>query len=256
MKKAIIIAIFALCSLSAAAWGPRGHRIVACIADENVKPSTRKEVERYLGRSMGFYATWMDEFREDPAYEFSSSCHTFRVDDEFKYAPKEGKLDALSLLDQAVAVVKDRRNQTDSAVTVNLKFIIHLVGDMHCPSHVKYAGIKTNFKVCPSKEGSQSSYHSVWDAEIVDRKSGGFSPDYIAHDLDRLSRKEIAELQKGSPLDWAEQNAVDVAVIYDMVEEGEVLKKSFYNAAWPIAQQQLIRAGYRLAKVLDDCFAK
>jgi len=221
-----------------------------------MKKSTLKQVEAYLGHCPTFYSSWMDEWREDPAYAFSSTCHTFPVDDNYKYAPVEGKMDALSLLDKAVAVVKDRDNQTDSAVVVNLKFIIHLIGDIHCPSHAKYSNKDTKVKVYPFKKEALLKYHSVWDGQIIDKRCEYMSPRELAIDLDRLSKDEKAEIQKGTALDWAEENALESAVIYDGITEGCTLDKAFYNKYWPYVQKQIIRGGYRLAKVLDECFAK
>ncbi len=257
MKKLILSSLCVLLSSIAFAWGPRGHATTAALADLNLKPSTKAQVEAYLGRSIPFYSAWMDEFRDEPEYKFSSSCHTFPAGADYTYEPVEGKMDALKLLDQAVAIVKDRKNQTDSAVVVNLKFIIHIVGDIHCPVHVKYTTINTAFKVIPYKgETEQIKYHTVWDAQIIDRKSNYISPAEMAADFNRLSKKEIKEIQSGSPVDWANENAAESIVIYEMAQPGETLYKPFYNPAWPIVQKQIIRGGYRLAKVLNDCFSK
>lgn len=257
MKKFIALSACALVCSAAFAWGPRGHSTVASLADLNLKPSTKKQVEAYLGRSIGFYSSWADEFREQAEYAFSSSCHTFPVGADFKYAPVEGKMDAIKLITSAIEVVKDRKNQTDSAVVVNLKFIIHMVGDMHCPVHSKYTTINTNFKVYPYKKTDPLvKYHTVWDQEIINRRCEDFSPAETATDFNRLSKKQIKEIQDGTLVDWANQCAEDCRVIYDDVKEGDVVFKPFYNKNWPLVQQQITLAGYRLAKVLNDCFAK
>lgn len=256
MRKIIsLILVSVLASFSASAWGPRGHSSVASLAELNLRSSTKTKVEAYLGRSIVFYSSWMDEYREEPEYAFSSSCHVFPVGADFSYEPVEGKLDAVKLLESAIAVVKDRRNQADSAVVVNLKFIIHLLGDLHCPVHAKYTTINTKFNVIPYKgDKKMVSYHSVWDQQIIDRKSECMSPAELAADFNRLSKKEIKEIQNGTPEDWANENATESVVIYDMAHEGDILYKPFYNPAWPIVQKQITRAGYRLAKVLNDCF--
>ena len=46
--------------------------------------------------------------------------------------------DAMTFLDDCIAKVEDYRNQNDSTVTVLIRFIVHLVGDMHCPGPVSY----------------------------------------------------------------------------------------------------------------------
>lgn len=257
MKKIIALAFCALCCVSAFGWGARGHSTITCIADNHLTAHTRKACEQYLGRSISFFASWPDQWREDPSYAFSNKAHTFPIGADFKYAPVDGNIDAIKLLDEAIAVVKDRRNQTDSAVAVNLKFIIHMVGDMHCPSHSKYTTINVGFKVYPYKgEKEKVSYHNVWDDQIVSRYCQCFSPAELAEDLDRLSRKEVKALQEGWLIDWANESAELNRCIYDMAGPGDTVYKPFYNAAWPIVQDRMTRAGIRLAKVLNDCFSK
>lgn len=256
MRKIIsLILVSVLASFSASAWGPRGHSSVASLAELNLRSSTKTKVEAYLGRSIVFYSSWMDEYREEAAYSYTNKSHVFPVGQDFRYSPVEGNLDAIELLNNAIAIVKDRRNQTDSTVAVNLKFIIHLVGDIHCPVHVKYTTINTRFNVIPYKgDKKMVSYHSIWDQQIIDRKCECMSPAELAADFNRLSKKEIQEIQQGTPEDWANENAAESVVIYDMAHDGDILYKPFYNPAWTIVQKQITRAGYRLAKVLNDCF--
>ena len=45
-------------------------------------------------------------------------------------------------------------------VRLNLMYVIHIVGDMHCPSHVKYPGCKSG---CADLNGKKMSYHAMWD---------------------------------------------------------------------------------------------
>lgn len=257
MKKILILAIAALVSAPAFAWGPRGHSTVCSLADRHLHPSVKKQVEKYLGREIPFYSVWMDEFRDEPELEYAAAGHSFKVDKNYKYVPLKDKLDAISLLEGAIAVVKDRKNQTDSAVVTNLKLIIHVVGDIHCPGHVKYTTINTKYKVHPYKGKKELvTYHSVWDAEIIDRRCECLSPGELARSLDMLDKKQIREIQSGTPVDWANENAAESYVIYDMAQQGDTLYKTFYNPAWVIVQKQITRAGYRLAKVLNECFGK
>ncbi len=61
---------------------------------------------------------------------------------------------------RAVDRLKDYRNMSDSLVRLNLMYVIHIVGDMHCPSHVKYAGCKSGRA---DLNGRKMSYHAMWD---------------------------------------------------------------------------------------------
>lgn len=85
----------------------------------------------------------MDQVRHTPAYRHTNTWHTNKVDAGGNYVPDpEG--DAMTFLDDCIAKVEDYRNQNDSTVTVSIRFIVHLVGDMHCPGHVKYRGTRVS----------------------------------------------------------------------------------------------------------------
>ena len=123
-------------------WGREGHETIAKIAERNLTKRAKKRIEKYLGgHSVVYYAKWMDEYRKTPEYAFTDGWHTAPVDAGLRYTdellnPKRGN--AIYGLELAVENLKNYRSLTDSAVAVNLKYVIHLVGDMHCPAHIKY----------------------------------------------------------------------------------------------------------------------
>ena len=81
------------------------------------------------------------------------------------------------------------------------------------------------------------------------------------HQLNRLTREQIAEVTKGTPRDWLRQTAADCHVIYDWAKPGQKFEKfsqyrAFMNKAVPLAESQIQKAGYRLAKVLNMSFVE
>jgi hypothetical protein len=81
-----------------------------------------------------------------------------------------------------------------------------------------------------------------------------------ADQLDRCTPQQKAAIMKGTPRDWFHQTAVDCIKIYGMVEPKgtQILTKErvFMNDAQALAESQIQKAGYRLAKVLNDLFGK
>ena len=65
MKKTIFAILGCLLiSFTASGWGREGHETVAKIAENNLKPSVKKKIEKYLGgKSIVYYAKWMDDYR-------------------------------------------------------------------------------------------------------------------------------------------------------------------------------------------------
>lgn len=254
MKKAFILLAILFFGLSQTVygWGRVGHDAVAYIAECNLTRKAKKNIGKYLDHSIVYYASWMDDYRATPDYKHTTVWHSAAVDENLYYtdAVKSPEGDCVSELENAIKILEDYKNQDDSTVIVNLKYVIHLVGDMHCPVHVKYPGIK-GFKV---KIGDKEyTYHSVWDSNVLEQPHKWYYMEW-QHQLDRCTKKEKAALAKGTPRDWFHQTAVDCRIIYDMASPHSVLGKDFMNAAHPIAEKQILKAGYRLARVLNELF--
>lgn len=203
-----------------------------------------------------YYSTWMDDWRHTPEYKFIDTWHAFAVDEDLKYfARPQG--DAVQAINNAVAVLEDYRNQTDSTIAVNLKYIIHCVADMHCPSHIAFKGRKYNYwvKFCAGtyKPAVDIKIHSVWDymAFLSCRK---WSATEYADELDLLTKKEIKQITEGSVEDWAADNVERCMVQFELSKPSDTLDQDFVNAAMPLIETQMQYAGYRLAKVLNGLF--
>ena len=83
-------------------WGKSGHDAIAYIAECNLTPKARKNIEKYLdGRSIVYYASWMDVYRHTPAYKVTSGWHGDTVDADGKYVPN-AKGDAVQCIEEAI----------------------------------------------------------------------------------------------------------------------------------------------------------
>ena len=132
MKKLLLLLFAAALSLSASeparAWGREGHETIAKIAERNLTKKAKKRIEKYLGgHSIVYFAKWMDEYRHTPEYKFTNNWHTVPVNAGLRY--EDSMLatggNAIYGLEQAIENLKNYRSLTDSAVEVNLKYIIH-----------------------------------------------------------------------------------------------------------------------------------
>ena len=224
---------------------------VAYIAETHLTKRAKAVIERYLGHSIVYDASWMDDYRAEPGYEMTNWWH---VD----YGKGEPTKDAagnplepnvLRELNRAIERLRDYRNLDDSTVVVNLRYVIHLVGDMHCPSHVNYQQSRMRVLFY----GVDTQYHALFDGGILDRKHRWGYMEY-KHQLDRYSRREREALAAGTPDDWFAESRRECAVIYDWAAPGDKLGLSFCNKAIGLLDHQLIKASYRLAKVLNALF--
>ena len=241
-------------------WGREGHETIAKIAERNLTKRAKKRIEKYLGgHSVVYYAKWMDEYRKTPEYAFTDGWHTAPVNAGLRYTdellnPKRGN--AIYGLELAVENLKDYRSLTDSAVAVNLKYVIHLVGDMHCPAHIKYTTHNMKYDVLfEDKYHKPHKFyvHSVWDNEII-TTARIWSVSEWADELDRVSKAERQAIASGTPRDWLHDAAVCCEVQFEWAKPDERLGQDFLNKALPLVESQIQKAGYRLARILNDLF--
>ena len=244
------------------AWDNRGHSTIAYIAERHLTPRAKANIESYIGgRSIVYYAAWMDFNRSTPPFDVTRDWHVdywtdaHRTDENGNPQPPC----SVSQIKRIVSEMGDFRTLSDSLVNVNIKFLVHLVGDMHCPVHTKYSVNEPNLKQRSVKmKGKKMGFHAFWDAS-VGYYNKGLKCDQIAEKYDTLCDAEIAAICEGNANDWAAVNAVEMREIYTLLPmHSEVTEVSEQNHARmkEITMQQALRGGYRLAKVLNEIFSK
>ena len=250
----LLLAALALPATRLAAWARLGHDTTTAIAEQNLTPKARAAVEKYLdGRSIIYFASWMDEVRATPEYKHTNEWHMGQVDENLRSTPaaRRQKGDAVTALENTIATLKNHKTLDRKTVVDNIKYLIHLVGDMHCPGHVYFPGINNWFNV--TLLGKKTTYHAVWDSELLNSIHNWSYSEYARH-LDRATPAERKTMSAGAPADWFHETAKESRVIYTWGVPDAVLDRNFTNAMQPLAESQLQKAGYRLARLLNELF--
>ncbi|HKB66470.1 MAG TPA: S1/P1 nuclease [Pyrinomonadaceae bacterium] len=302
-----------------AAWGSSGHRIIASIAFQNLNPRARQEVEKLLGKedfvAISTYADevrpkrpettrwhYIDFPREATAYVSSRDCIETPLGDC-----------TVAAIQRLVGVLRTEKAGRDEKAEA-LKFLVHLVGDLHQPLHAGYrddAGGNT-IKVWFFSEST--SLHSVWDYSMIEQAEGVKQKgdesaaeenyiNYLVASYHKLALETHANVVKGKgyPEEWApdwafESYCVAVRNAYNLdlnknvsnacaapgakirpedkkvaslahisLSEAQskssgkmarkvahlVISTSYYKENLPVMEQQLVKAGVRLAEILN-----
>jgi len=243
------------------AWGQGGHNAVASIAEANLAPKTKAAIERLLGnRSIVYYAMWLDDYRHTPEYKHTETWHTAAAGADFKYAAKpDGKGDVVSAIEQSMAALANRQSLPAETLALHIRILVHALGDLHCPGNVEYQSIKTGFSV--SINGRSFNYSSVWNNQVVDAHRWGYI-EWNHQTSKLLSKEKITALTAGTPRDWFHETALDSRDIYKWAKSGQKLESDdntwtdFLNKAKPFAETQIMKAGHRLAGILNDLFGQ
>ena len=274
MRVAAVAALVLLLPSPALAWGKTGHRVVAAIADTQLSGLARAHVREILGQgeSLDEAANWPDEMRSDPAQfwqKTSTPWHYVTVNGiTYDHAPSEG--DALEALNHFKRVLQDpKANLADKQLA--LRFVIHIVGDLHQPLHVGKCCDRGGNDVKVTWFGKPTNLHAVWDSALVDDEQLSFSE--LAAKLERhISDKQLRAWWDINPRDWISESAEYRDSLYptaaDMPKpkKGEKLKKgqpvlpdlsySYVYRFTPLMEQRLSQAGVRLAAYLNWVFAE
>lgn len=236
----------------AAAWGPTGHRVVGAIAQEHLTPAARQGVEQLLGRdSLAEVSTWADFIRSDPDWRRADDWHWVTLPEGVSYdeSEKNPRGDVLEALQRFEATLRDPQAPLQDRQEA-LKFLVHMVGDLHQPLHVGTGDDRGGNQVLVTWFGEPSNLHTVWDSEIIDSEELSFT-EWVAF-LD-VSADERAAWQQGSYLDWAEESRALRGVVYDLGDRR--LSWDYRFRALPVIEQRLRQGGVRLAHVLNRIYA-
>lgn len=271
MKKHIF-AIFALLAFapSVSAWNGALHTAIASIADANLTPEARTKIEAALGdHSIAYYAHWMDDVQHKSEYQHVRDWHNVALSPKGKIlsAKKADKsasdvvrrADALEGLARAVAALQNRNNLSAQELADNIRYVVYIVGDLHCPSHYVFTDLlearKMKYQI--EKEKKPRSYMRFWEGEAVTATFAWKNNEFV-HQLNRLSPERVAALTDGSVMDWVVENAKIYRPIYSYLEPDQHFKRKEYrawlNKSYEMATDQIGVAGYRLAALLNGLF--
>lgn len=138
-----------------------------------------------------------------------------------------------------------------------LQFLIHLVGDLHQPLHASDHDDGGGNDVRISAKGfKRGTLHSYWDNSLVTRL--GRKPETIARKLiAQIDRHQAERWRQGTPRDWTlESFAVARDIAYAQLQHPTqdiyILDENYSDTAKAAAAQQLMKAGVRLAWLLEQ----
>lgn len=85
-----------------------------------------------------------------------------------------------------------------------LKYVVHLVGDVHQPLHAGYADDKGGNKHQLRAFGRGTNLHSSWDRELLAHRAGGSEAMYAELIRARVDQRNAL----GEPARWAEESCL------------------------------------------------
>ncbi len=263
MKLSILkkIALFvAVCYLpvQSMAWGTNGHRICGQIADSYLTPKARKAIQAILGNeSIAITSNWADFIKSDPAYGYLYNWHFIDLDKVYTYPELQTYLkadtavDAYTKMNFLIAELK-KPATTKANKLLYLRMLIHIVEDVHQPLHTGHTSDKGGNDVKVQWFGKDSNLHSVWDSQLIDNQQLSYT-EYAAM-VNQTTAAERAALQKAPISEWLYESNQIAEKLYTDVKPNENLTYKYNFKYIGLLNQQLLKAGVRLAGVLNQIF--
>jgi hypothetical protein len=283
----VVIALLSLTFFqNARAWGPHGHALIAAIAEINLDDKAKAEALRLLKLEKHSHldqvSSWPDSIRmarpetgpahyvdiplKSAAYSEKRDCH---YDQDNK--PVQGLTCVVAMLPHYVKILSDKK-QPDQERLEALKWVVHLVGDIHQPLHAEDNGDRGGNGVHLTYYGHTTKLHAVWDGGVIEHQFSWVVERDFSINLDpvRAAAKEqnnhIAKQQQKAWL--GDGAAINMAELAKWANASHALAQPAYSNlptsprpkgwedayqgyAWPVIEQQIRMAGVRLGGVLN-----
>jgi len=301
--------IFSLCVFFAApalGWWCEGHETVALVAGKHLSPAASAAVAKLLKDypaltprackdsqtdPMAIASTWADDVKKS---EKTGSWHYMDIplglkkgDPEEYCVPIGPSVNGgerpgciLSALRSAVNILHSEKESDEEKATA-LRYLIHLVGDLHQPLHTT-SNNDQGGNCTPVQffdEPKVSNLHSLWDGMVFNRDLAGKKEtvNQLADRIDQEYASKRAGWVKNAPEfdKWAwEGHLIAQKVSYGDLEPKPPVEKldpkaecsverdrfgalhitagdAYEKEAAPVIEEQLAKGGYRLAEILN-----
>jgi len=251
----IMIIIFLLIPAPAKAdWGKTGHRVIGQIAQDNLTETSLTAITELLdGETLATVSTWPDEMRSNPDFRPYDKWHYVNLPEDKKYHEVEHTQDnAVIIIFRAINKLKSDISKEEKAFY--LKYLVHLVGDIHQPLHTgrkeDYGGstIKLKFKGRKAEE-TNTNLHVLWDTNMID----DFKMSYTELS-DYLQSYQKLDFSQGDAICWANESHEIVNKVYSEVKVGDNLSYAYLYSNFYIVKDRLFQAGIRLANLLNSIY--
>lgn len=247
MRVWFLTVMLACVASMAHAWGAEGHQIIATIAQSNLQPQAAKELARILaqepGATLASISTWADEHRSPATAPWhyinfpKGNCQY-----EQEHDCPEGKCVVEAIRKQTSILQFD---VNDEKRLNALKYLVHLVGDVHQPLHAGWGEDRggNTYQLQAFMRGS--NLHAWWDTGMI-----RYVEEHEGPLLPTLQSKKAPSV----PNDWKpETAAVESCHIVDQegFYPGRLVDIEYIKRYRDTLGQRLHTAGMRLAALLN-----
>lgn len=252
--KLSVVMMFMCQSQYVLSWGKTGHRVVGELAYQKLSAKVQKKVKAILGfESMAEASLWPDRIKSDPKLRRKySKMHYLSVPKKKKwknisYDKKDNILKSLAMFEKELKSKKTSPGDQKIA----LRFLIHLMGDLHQPLHLGFKKDEGGNKIKLKWFGKKTNFHAVWDEHLIDMEKLSYTE--YTKKLSLQNPKVLAKYRNGNYLSWAKESRELLSDIYNF-KQSKFWEYSYSYHHLKTVDKRLTQAGIRLAWILETIF--
>ncbi|UXP33412.1 S1/P1 nuclease [Reichenbachiella agarivorans] len=252
-SRSILVLALTLSCLTAFGWGKTGHRVVGDIAYWHLNKKAKSNIHQLLKHEhLNMVGNYMDFIRSDSKNDYMTPWHYCTVPDGQTYAeagtPDEG--DAVVTINRLIEELKTKKFTYGDELE-NLKYLVHLVADIHQPLHVGNGEDKGGNTVKVNFMWEDTNLHSVWDSGLIDYQQLSFTE--YSKWINHVSQTALEKYQSEGIDVWIQESMSYRPQVYDIPENGKLSYEYNYKNI-SIVNDRLLKAGVRLAGILNEIY--
>ena len=273
VQVATVCAVIAWTATAPKAWGGQGHRLVAMVASTYLTSTARQNVAWLLGNSsLADVSSWADQYLDGnvqtAVWHYVNIPALATTYDRNRDCPAQPGVAAGGRGDTWRDCVIDRilynqerlanasLDRADRAVA--LKFLVHLVGDVHQPFHA--IGVERGGNGIPVIAFGQTdcsmdgvtprpcNLHGIWDGGLIAHRRLG-DLQYLTMLQQNIRHHRLDREPIGTPVEWALQSHALARAA--LIQPYAKVDEAYYSEQIRVVDERLALAGLRLAALIN-----
>ncbi len=244
-------------------WGDTGHEVIGHMAQRNLTDKTLEQVmailrpESSVHGALARAAIWPDH--EGRKIDDMNSLHYVNFTAKDSYYLRARNCPRRNCIVEAIRWY--RRVMVDEAAPLNLRrialrFLAHLVGDLHQPLHAGHSEDRGGTDIYVNYGGLRVSLHRLWDAKtkIIELDEQGSSAEMAVRLDEGVTPDDRQAWKSGTVAEWAEESLKLARAYAYKLPETRIITDEYVRRARTVIRRRLAQGGIRLAWILNEGF--
>ena len=242
-------------------WGSKGHEVVGHIAQTNLTDKAWDKVKTILrprssvDNTLARASVWPDKvgrkIRDMNRFHYVNFTNEDITYNRSKNCPRRNCI--VEAIPWYLRVMVDEKAPLNVR-RIALRFVVHLVGDIHQPLHSGRRKDRGGTRIKLNYRGEKVSLHWLWDNNMIEAKEKGSSADIARRLNDGVTPANRQAWKSGTVAEWAVESLMLARSHAYKVPETEVVTEAYVNRAMPVIRKRLAQGGIRLGWVLNEAF--